>query len=173
MRAYCQCWTVRTAGPADLPVLWAMAVLPNLGATADRSVPVPLPPALGPPAEFDDLCCPASTFTAVGGDFVVAEMDGHIVGMGGFRPADLPRRVKVLRVRVHPARRRRGIGRELMAVLESRAARRGFQEAWLDTATNQPEAMAFYESLGYIEVARERRPGWHWTLVYYLKRLPS
>jgi ribosomal protein S18 acetylase RimI-like enzyme len=104
---------------------------------------------------------------------VVAEMDGHIVGMGGFRPADLAGRVQVLRVRVHPARRRRGIGRELVAMLESRAAGCGFQEAWLDTATNQPETMAFYESLGYIEVGRERRPGWHWTLVYYFKRLPS
>lgn len=165
--------TVRTAGPGDLPVLWAMAVLPNLGATADPSVPVPLPPASGPPAEFGDLSDPASAFTAAGGDFVVAEMNGHIVGMGGFRPADLPHRAQVLRVRVHPARRRRGVGRELMVDLESRAARRGFHETWLDTATNQPEAMAFYASLGYIEVGREHRPEWHWTLVYYLKRLSS
>jgi hypothetical protein len=37
--------------------------------------------------------------------------------------------------------------------------------AWLDTATNQPEAMAFYEGIGYAEVAREGRPEWHWTLV--------
>jgi len=59
-----------------------------------------------------------------------------------------------------------------MATLESRAVACGFREAWLDTATNQPEAMAFYESLGYAEVGRESRPEWHWTLVYYLKLLP-
>jgi ribosomal protein S18 acetylase RimI-like enzyme len=58
-----------------------------------------------------------------------------------------------------------------MAALEFRATGRGFHETWLDTATNQPEAMAFYESLGYIEIGRERRPEWHWTLVYYLKHL--
>jgi ribosomal protein S18 acetylase RimI-like enzyme len=76
-------------------------------------------------------------------------------------------------VRVHPARRRRGIGRELMAALESRAAGRGFRESWLDTATNQPEAMAFDQSLGYTETGRETQTEWHWTLVYYLKQLPS
>lgn len=59
----------------------------------------------------------------------------------------------------------------LVAALECRAAARRFSETWLDTATNQPEAMAFYESLGYAEVGRESRPEWHWTLVYYLKRL--
>jgi len=41
----------------------------------------------------------------------------------------------------------------------------------LDTATNQPEAMAFYEALGYRETGREDRPGWWWTLVYYEKAL--
>lgn len=164
--------TVRIVEPADLPVLWTMAVLPNLGVTADIAMPIPLPAAPAPPAEFSDLADPAAAFAAAGGDFLVAEMDGHIVGMGGFRPAAIPGRAQVLRVRVHPARRRQGIGRELMAALEARAAGRGFHESWLDTATNQPEAMAFYESLGYLEAGRERRPQWHWTLVYYRKRLP-
>jgi hypothetical protein len=41
----------------------------------------------------------------------------------------------------------------------------------LDTATNQPEAMAFYQGLGYREVGRERQPSWTWTLVYYAKNL--
>lgn len=164
--------TVRSAESADLPVLWAMAMLPNVGATADLSVPVPLPPAPVAPREFGDLADPAATFRAMGGDFVVAELDGHVVGMGGFRPSSVPGRAEVLRVRVHPARRRRGIGRALMTALESRAAACGLSEAWLDTAANQPEAMAFYESLGYAEVGRESRPEWHWTLVYYIKRLP-
>jgi ribosomal protein S18 acetylase RimI-like enzyme len=58
-----------------------------------------------------------------------------------------------------------------MDALETRGAELGFREAWLDTATNQPEAMAFYEGLGYRETGRETRPGWTWTLVYYLKEL--
>jgi hypothetical protein len=68
----------------DLPVLWTMAVLPNLGATADPAVPVPLPAAPSPPPEFADLADLPATFAAAGGDFVVAELDEHIVGMGGF-----------------------------------------------------------------------------------------
>ena len=60
-----------------------------------------------------------------------------------------------------------------MAAVEAEAADRGFTEAWLDTATNMPEAMAFYEGLGYADVGREARPEWQWTLVYYLKNLTS
>lgn len=58
-----------------------------------------------------------------------------------------------------------------MKTLERDAKERGFAEAWLDTATNQPEAMAFYLSIGYDEIGRETRPEWHWTLVCYLKNL--
>ena len=45
------------------------------------------------------------------------------------------------------------------------------RELHLDTATNQPEAMAFYGSLGYQEIGREHQPSWSWTLVYYAKVL--
>jgi ribosomal protein S18 acetylase RimI-like enzyme len=115
------------------------------------------------PAEaFDDLADPARTFTAAGGELVVAEVDGHIAAMGGFRAvAKLPHRVEILRARVHPARRRLGLGAAIMNALETGAAARGYRQAWLDTATNQPEAMAFYGSLGYQEIGRETRPGWH------------
>jgi len=58
-----------------------------------------------------------------------------------------------------------------MAELERRAVRVSLRSAFLDTATNQPEAMAFYQGLGYREVGRERQPDWTWTLVYYLKEL--
>jgi hypothetical protein len=47
----------------------------------------------------------------------------------------------------------------------------GYGEVFLDTATNMPEAMAFYAALGYREVGRETRPEWSWTLVYYVKAL--
>jgi ribosomal protein S18 acetylase RimI-like enzyme len=92
--------------------------------------------------------------------------------MGGIGPvADHPGRAEALRVRVHPALRRRGLGRALMTALEDRAAALGYDELFLDTATNQPEAMAFYEGLGYRETGRESRPEWNWTLVYYIKCL--
>lgn len=91
--------TVRSVESADLPVVWAMAVLPNAGATADLSVPVPLPPTCTAPPEFSDLADPAVTFGAAGGKFLVAELDRRVVGMGGFRPSSLPARSEILRVR--------------------------------------------------------------------------
>ncbi|WP_077057594.1 GNAT family N-acetyltransferase [Streptomyces sp. MP131-18] len=164
--------TVRAARRDDLPVLWTMATLPNIGATADPSVPLPLPAATEAPEEFADVADPERHFVGAGGCFLVAEAAGHVAAMGGFRPQpDHPGRAGILRVRVHPALRRRGIGRALMAALEAEACALGYREAWLDTATNQPEAMAFYQSLGYRETGRETRPEWHWTLVYHLKEL--
>jgi len=141
--------TIRPVENRDLPVIWALSALPNIGETADPSVAFPLPPAEAMPAgAFDDLADPGRTFTIAGGELVVAELDGHIAAMGGFRPvAEVRDRVEILRVRVHPARRRLGLGAAIMNALETGAAARGYRQAWLDTATNQPEAMAFYRSL--------------------------
>jgi ribosomal protein S18 acetylase RimI-like enzyme len=125
--------SIRPAQPADLPVIWALSVLPNVGETADPSVPFPLPPASAMPSgAFGDLDDPAATFVAVGGELLVAELDAQIAAMGGFRPAaGQPGRAEILRVRVHPARRRRGLGRAVMNALEADAAARGYREAWL------------------------------------------
>lgn len=107
---------------------------------------------------------------AAGGDFYVAELEGHIVGMAGVRGNDRDQ-AEVLRMRVHPGTRRLGVGAALMTALEMRAADLGFHEMFLDTATNQPDAVAFYRALGYVEVGRESRPDWSWTLVYFTKQL--
>jgi len=151
--------------------LWALNALPNVGATADPTVPLPLPPAVDPPAGFPDLADVRGCFLEVGGDFLIVERGGHLVGMGGIRPRDDRETAEVLRVRVHPAFRRRGVGRALMSALEQRAARLGMRRMHLDTATNQPEAMAFYQGLGYQETGREHQPAWSWTLVYFAKAL--
>jgi hypothetical protein len=58
-----------------------------------------------------------------------------------------------------------------MGALEEAATALGCHELHLDTAHNQPEALAFYLALGYEEVGRETRPEWTWTNVYFTKRL--
>jgi ribosomal protein S18 acetylase RimI-like enzyme len=164
--------TVRRFRDGDAGVLWALNALPNIGETADPTVPIALAAAVEAPAGFPDLADVGASFLAEGGEFLVVELDGHVVGMGGYR-LDGDACAEVLRVRVHPATRRRGIGRALMAELERRAAGEGLRSMRLDTATNQPAAMAFYRGLGYREVRREHRPGWTWTLVHYAKTLPN
>lgn len=153
---------VRAAVAADQPRLWALNALPNVGATGDATVPLVLDVPASAPSAFPDLADVEGAFDA----FLVVEADGHVVGMGGLRATD-EWRAEVLRVRVHPAVRRRGVGRALMDALAVEARRLGFGALHLDTATNQPEAVAFYEALGYTEVGRETRPEWHWTLVYF------
>lgn len=94
--------TLRRFEPADAPTLWALNNLPNVGTTADADVPLPLPPADGPPASFADLADIGGSFLGRGGEFLVAERGGHLVGMGGILPSGA-------------ATRRRGVGRALMA----------------------------------------------------------
>lgn len=156
---------IRGFREADAPVLWALNDLPNVGHTADPSVPLPLPPAAAPSPSFPDLRDIGALFDR----FLVATWDEHPVGMGGIRLSGAG--AEVLRVRVHPAMRRRGVGRALMTALEGEASGLGAYRMHLDTATNQPEAMAFYRGLGYAETRRETRPEWSWTLAYFEKHI--
>ena len=55
--------------------------------------------------------------------------------------------------------------------LEDRARDLGYRELHLDTATNQPAALAFYRALGYSEDGTESNPAWSWTLQYFIKAL--
>lgn len=155
---------------SDAPALWALNGLPNIGHTADAGAPLPLPTPDTAPTEFPDLGDVKSSFLDAGGDFLVGELDGHLVAMGGIRP-NSQEQAEVNRVRVHPAFRQQGFGRALMRALEDSARRLGFREMHLDTATNQPEAVAFYRALGYKEVGRESRREWTWTLMYFTKSL--
>lgn len=164
--------SIRRYQRADDGLLWALNNLPFQGATADSSLPLLLTPAVSAPAGFPDLADIRVDFIAAGGDFLVAEDESAILGMAGFRPLDRER-VEMLRVRVHPAARRRRVGHRLMAALEARASELGYGQAVLDTSTVQPEAIAFYRALGYTESGRETRPDWHWTLVYFSKGLQA
>ncbi|MDO9458348.1 GNAT family N-acetyltransferase, partial [Nocardioides sp.] len=163
---------VRAFEPDDLPALWALAHLPDAGITEDPSVPVPLPPRRVPPSGPADLVDPGATVLAAGGDLLVAVDEGHLVGGGGLRPVhERPRLGRVIRIRVHPALRRRGVGRLLMGALEDSARRRGLTDLLLDVGDHQPEALAFYRALGWSETWRESGPEWHWQTVWHHRSL--
>lgn len=48
-----------------------------------------------------------------------------------------------------PAPVGRGVGRRILAYLEERAGAAGHTEVWLETGSEQPEAIALYVSAGY------------------------
>jgi ribosomal protein S18 acetylase RimI-like enzyme len=161
---------VRRFSRLDAGRLWALNNLPNVGETADPTMPLELPIPLEPPASFPYLADVERHFLDAGGEFLVAEQDTHLVGMGGIRPNSASE-AEVLHIRVHPATRRQGVGRLLMNRLEGRARDLGFQRLHLDTATNQPDAVAFYRALGYMDAGTESKPSWGWTLQHFTKQL--
>ena len=81
----------------------------------------------------------------------VARQEGRIAGsvqLGYDTPANQRHRADVSKLLVHPAFRRRGIARALMAELEREAARLGRSLLTLDTRTGDM-AEPLYASLGY------------------------
>ncbi|TQM37375.1 GNAT family N-acetyltransferase [Pseudonocardia cypriaca] len=73
---------------------------------------------------------------------------GRAIGCGALRAlGDGAGEVK--RMYVVPSRRRTGVARAVLAALEDEAARRGWILLKLETGTEQPDAMAFYERHGY------------------------
>lgn len=79
--------------------------------------------------------------------FFVAEENETTVGtvMGGYDG----HRGWVCSLAVNPSARRRGIGTALMEYLEAALARRGCPKINLQVLAGNPEAVAFYEDLGY------------------------
>lgn len=85
------------------------------------------------------------------GVFCVATLRGEPVGCGGLRfHGEAPTELK--RMWVDTAARGLGVGRRLLAELESRAAANGSRTVRLDTNGSLTEALAMYRSAGYREV---------------------
>lgn len=96
---------------------------------------------------------PAELFEPPAGVFVVAwlEVDGgdrEAVGCAGIRRLD-DERCELKRMFVTEAARGRGVARALLERLEEEAVDLGYSALWLETGTEQPEAIALYESSGY------------------------
>jgi ribosomal protein S18 acetylase RimI-like enzyme len=90
---------------------------------------------------------------------VVSRSAGGIIGFG-LMIYDFPRReAHLLLLAVERAERRRGLGRALVEWLEKTARMGGVRRFQLEVRADDPGARAFYEELGYREVAR--LPGYY------------
>jgi putative acetyltransferase len=102
------------------------------------------------PPESLYLLDPAA-LRAPGVSFYVARIDGVAVGSGAIvRHADGVAEIK--RMFVTPASRGRGLGRRILAALETEARQSGITCLRLETGTRQPEAVALYRAMGFREV---------------------
>ncbi|MFD1722059.1 GNAT family N-acetyltransferase [Amnibacterium endophyticum] len=98
----------------------------------------------------DDDPTPPADFAAPRGRFVIGEVDGAAVAMGGWtRDGD---DVKLRRMYVRPAGRRRGYAGLLLGELERLAALDGARRAVLTTGLPQTAAIALYRAHGYADV---------------------
>jgi GNAT superfamily N-acetyltransferase len=89
---------------------------------------------------------------------LVHDADGTPLASGGWRARDASPEgyrdgdAEIKRMFVVPAARGRGLARRLLAELEASAAAAGRSRMILETGIRQPEAIALYESSGYVPV---------------------
>lgn len=106
-------------------------------------------------ADFDSI---TETYLKNGGDFLVGEVDGKIVAMGGLKKAEIEGIGEIVRMRVDPDTQHLGYGRQILEKLETRALQLGYHTLTLSTSSLQIAALAFYPKMGYIETKRELSP---------------
>lgn len=94
------------------------------------------------------------------GAFFVGYLEGHPVATGAWRRrSDLvvdgsSRTAEIKRMYVVPDARGRGLARAMLAHLENTASAAGAEVMVLETGMRQPEAIALYESSGYLQIAK-------------------
>jgi len=98
-----------------------------------------------------------SEFAAGNGSFFVGRMAGRAVATGAWRRSGVPAlgstaTMEIKRMYVVPEARGQGLSRLMLAHLERTAAAAGAEVLVLETGMRQPEAIALYESAGYVSV---------------------
>ena len=91
------------------------------------------------------------------GSFFVGYLGDRPVATGAWRRCGVEAfgstaTVEVKRMYVAPEARGRGVARRMLAHLEETAAAHGAEAVVLETGLRQPEAIALYESSGYVPV---------------------
>ncbi len=79
--------------------------------------------------------------------FVVAELDGQVVGYAGFWLEN--GRAHIAKLAVHPAYRRRGIGSALLQQMIDQIRHIGYNEAFLEVRRSNVEAQELYRRFGF------------------------
>lgn len=101
--------------------------------------------------QYLQKCPPESQLVAVIGD------EEEICGYLGFdypTPLASNRHVYEINIAIHPDYQRRGVGRKLMEAVKELAAERGIRKLSLRVLASNPQALAFYQSCGFVEEGR-------------------
>ena len=105
---------------------------------------------------------PAAEFAAPDGAVIILQENGQSIAGGAFRRYS-PDTAEFKRIWTHSQHRRRGLARQVLAELESKAVELGYSHVYLTTGPRQPEARGLYLSTNYtalfdLEVPSESLP---------------
>jgi GNAT superfamily N-acetyltransferase len=89
------------------------------------------------------------------GEFLVGELDGEVVAMGGFRQKT-ENVAELKRMRVHPRYQGRGFGQAILTELERRARALGYSSLFLDTLPTMAPARRLYAKNGFVQTGTKR-----------------
>lgn len=110
-------------------------------------------------------------FTVPRSAFVIAWIDGEVVGCGALRPLVDAHDGEVKRMYVRPAFRGRGIARHLLEHLQTLARAFQYDYLRLETGTLQREAITLYEHNGFYAIPNYGASAEDEWTVYYEKKL--
>lgn len=116
----------------------------------------------------DDLDSIEAEYLDKNGEFLVGTTDGQVVAMGAFRACSEPDTAELKRMRVRPEFQGRGIGSQLLELLEFKARDRGYTSMILDTVIDTA-GQRLYERHDYQETRRDYSAGA--KRVFYRKQL--
>ncbi len=107
----------------------------------------------------DESPVDVAEFTSPAGAFLIGYVGEEPAVSGAWRRIEMPpgatgtAAAEVKRMYVRPAYQRRGLARVMLARLEEDIRLAGCDVAVLGTGSRQPEAIALYESSGYVLIA--------------------
>ncbi len=103
-------------------------------------------------ADVDDI---QGAYLGRKGEFLVGELDGEVVAMGGFwQKTDTVAEIK--RMRVHPKYQGRGFGQAILTELERRARSLGYSSLFLDTLPTMTPARRLYAKNGFVQTGTKK-----------------
>jgi ribosomal protein S18 acetylase RimI-like enzyme len=141
-------WSLREATEADVPAMVAGA----LAAFAEYEG------RLDPPSSAHGETAETVREKLKTARGVLACAAGEVLGSVFFEPAE--GHIYLFRLAVHPAYRRRGVGRSLIEYVEKQARALGLPRVRLGVRVALTGQRAYYERLGYRQVGEGTHPGY-------------
>jgi ribosomal protein S18 acetylase RimI-like enzyme len=143
---------------AEVPATWQVVALPITHPDAAELVEAVQQEYVARYGSRDETPLEPAYFEPPDGAFFVGYLDGRPVASGAWRRRSdvtvdgTDATAEVKRMYVAPQARRRGLARVMLAHLEETARAAGAQAIVLETGLAQPEAIALYESSGYVAI---------------------